>query len=305
MASAAPPSRGYVLAVCGVFFIHFFSAFVRPYGKIAALRMPSEVFLAMRLLLASAILFTTSYARGFSLVAPRSAFRVIFVSAVFDICVSKWIFFLSLKTTSISTSAVISATLPAVVTYLMDLYTKGRGPSPVRQLLAITLACAGSALSIWISVGTDHKISRSSPIGVGLCIVSVLIGALVLVAKSNLPRSVNSEVIGAWESLIAGLVLMSVAMATGTTEGIDWVVVFSESDVCMALFLYASYQSITAPMIIWSVKITGAAFFTMAKTTLPIFSAVVAFFVLGEVLTVGQIGGMLMACCGLAMHMSS
>lgn len=215
-------------------------------------------------------------------VTSEGNFFKIFLIGLFQTAAVMYFLNTGLKTAPSSTTAIIMASNPLLVTILARIFLGE--PIHFTSAIGVVVSFIGVVICIGLSAGATANS------GVLLVIVASTCWAVATIINKKFNLAINVWIVTFWQMLLGSIVLMIAAWVTGEKfalpdNHIDWLVL-----------LWLAIPASTIAMGLWfkALLMEGAAKTSGFLFLCPLFSAIISYFVLGTTLSAEEfIGGVL------------
>lgn len=177
-----------------------------------------------------------------------------------------------LERASISTTSILVATFPAVITHVARVVGgEDRRERRLQSTVGVLLCCLGCALVI---ATPQRAQTPSSLAGILFSLLSVICSTTALFAQRRMSLDVDMSLVSAFTSLIAGLIVLGASLSLAPSPAIfhqRTLHIFTNSQSLVALLFYIFFTATTMPLKAWSVTLLGPSTFGGKRHTKVLF----------------------------------
>jgi drug/metabolite transporter (DMT)-like permease len=246
--------------------------------------------LALRFLLAAAMLWALIALRRRSL----GSLRGVALGALLGLCgysVQAGLYFGSIQRIDVSLASLILYTYPALVT--VSAVALGREKATRRKLAALALATSGVALVVGGGTGTIDWLGAAMAFGCAIFYTGFILASDRVASTTSPIAFAASVATGCAVGFTAVALLTGGIQASG--EGVMWVALIASVSTVMPIVLFMA-----------GLARVGASTASIASTVEPVFTVILAWIVLGELLgPVQLVGGALVVAAVVLLQLRS
>ncbi len=252
-------------------------------------------YIGLRFLIASlcyVAIYTLSPKRHFP--KDRNVWRHAPVLGVFSTAIPMTLIVSSLQYQSSGVTALLLTAGPALTVIMAHFALQDERLTP-RKIIGVGLAVGGAVLLAILGESGLPDVSRANPLGYLMVLTAIVIASVMTIYARKYMRDLNAFDVGSVRMWTAGVVLMPISLLAA---GLDLSNVTSQGYLAL---LYAALIGTFAGMLLafYNVKRFGATASAMTSNLIPVVAIIGGAFLLGETITTGMMGGMVLILSGM------
>jgi drug/metabolite transporter (DMT)-like permease len=283
-----------IMVISSIFFSGAFIA-----GKFSIMEFPVFSLTFFRFLIASTILFLIMYFRGEDLKIPKSEIPHVVVLSLLGMVGYHVFFFTALKYTSSVNTSLIAASNPIMTTILASIFLKEKVST--KAAFGIVISFIGVAV---IVTNGSYEVLRNMDFNIGdlYMLIAVLSFSCYFILLKNVLNRIPPMKLTAYVFLFCVLILLPAVIIENPASYIGNVT----SKGWGSLLYMATFASVIAYMLQQvSVKRIGPSKTSLYINLIPLFSMIMAYFILGEKVTIQKVLAGAMIISGVIITLKS
>lgn len=284
----------HIMIISSLFFSGAFIA-----GKFSVAEFPVFSLIVFRFLIASIILFLILYFKGEDLKLPKSEIPNVIILSLLGMVAYHVFFFKALKYTSSVNTSLIAASNPIMTTVLASIFLKER--VSLKSVLGITTSFIGVAV---IVTNGSYEVIKNMTFNIGdlYMVIGVLFFSVYFILLKNVVNRIQPMKLTAYVFLFCviilspAMILENPASYLGSVTSKGW----------GSLIYMSTFASVIAYLLQQvSVKRIGPAKTSLYINLIPLFSMIMAYFILKESITPQKIIAGAMIISGVVITLKS
>lgn len=252
-------------------------------------------YIGLRFLIASlcyVAIYSLSPKRHFP--KDRNVWRHAPVLGVFSTAIPMTLIVSSLQYQSSGVTALLLTAGPALTVIMAHFALQDERLTP-RKIIGVGLAVGGAVLLVILGESGLPDVSRANPLGYIMVLTAIVIASVMTIYARKYMRDLNAFDVGSVRMWTAGVVLMPISLLAA---GLDLSNVTRQGYLAL---LYAALIGTFAGMLLafYNVKRFGATASAMTSNLIPVVAIIGGAFLLGETITTGMMGGMVLILSGM------
>ncbi|ADO82139.1 DMT family transporter [Ilyobacter polytropus] len=283
-----------IMVISSIFFSGAFIA-----GKFSIMEFPVFSLTFFRFLIASVILFLIMHFRGENLKISKSEIPHVIVLSLLGMVGYHLFFFTALKYTSSVNTSLIAASNPIMTTVLASIFLKER--VSLKAAFGIVISFIGVAV---IVTNGSYEVLKNMNFNIGdlYMLIAVLSFSCYFILLKNVLSRIPPMKLTAYVFLFCVLILLPAVIIENPASYMGSVTIKGWG----SLLYMATFASVIAYMLQQvSVKRIGPSKTSLYINLIPLFSMVMAYFILGEKITIQKILAAAMIISGVIITLKS